>query len=356
MKKKNPFKLVVVALLVIVALSGLGFLGYKYMPGIFTSSEQTGLPDIDTGLDSGVSTVSKGEYLCSQQPTVNGYFRVSDVESATNGYLANGTGYWVPHGDVTGSALVTQTAGADTTGSFSAAAATLVCGETYDLWLVDTANAQSYGVVKNIQVGTSPIYQTIKAHKTSALQARVKDASADAYWQIAGGVNTFSNLAATWLNTSAGATIDATSGGCHDLQLFVKTQTQDTVFGAADGEVMMLVDASTTKWDEPSTSLGNNVKDGANFDSYDLTAIADYEYAYKMNQIKDTQSSIDFYECAVSGVDPGAADDVKIRFVAKGAVLDSKSPDLVRVGYFGNGATYAEIQGTTEEITIDEVA
>lgn len=348
------------SLLVLVVLGGLGYGAFWLMSNYAPAgTEQTGLP---SGTSDPVNTnpqqqISKTEYLCSQQPTITAKFRVKDLEQSADTYLANGTGYWVPQGLVQGSRLVTQTAGIDTAGAYSTSGATLLCGETYDLWVADTANSQGYAVTRNVVIGTAPVDITAESRKTSALQARIKDNTADAYIYNDAGANTFSNLADSWINDSTNAaTIDAGTGGAHDFTISVKTQTQDTVFGMSSDEVAVLVDASSTKWNEPSTSLGSNIKDAQHFDSYDLTAISDYEYAYQFSQVVDTQKSFDFYITAVSGVDPGATDDVKIRFIAKGVVLDSKDNQNVRKGYFGNGATFTEIQGSTEEITIDEAA
>lgn len=337
-----------IVLLIVAVFAGVYFLIPK-------SVEQTGLPtgtpegDTNTGLTA-------QQYLCSQQPTVNAYFRVKDTMQSSDTYLANKTGYWVPHGLVAGSAVETQTGGSDTSGSYSSSAATLSCGETYDLWVADVANTNGYGLVSDIVVGVTPKKITVETKATSALQARIKDAAADAYWYTDGDSQAFSNLADTWTNTSADVNIDAGSGGSHDLEIYVKTQTSKTVFGMADDEVVVAVDAPSTKWNEPSTSLGSNIKDGAHFDSYDLTALADYEYIYQFNQIGDTSEMFTFYITAVSGVDPGASDDIKLRFLAKGAALSDKDNQKIRKAYFKNDASFSEIQGSTEQITIDEVA
>lgn len=338
---------VLMALVLMVAVGAGGLYIWKNLPNV----QETSLP----GVPDSSTSITKQDYLCGQTPTVSGRFRAIDTEQSTNHYINSVQGYFVPQGKVQGTAIVPVTGGASGA-LFSASAVTLTCGETYDFYAVDSANAYSGGVVKDLKAGVAPVDVTVKIYNSSALQARVKDRVADGYWRIAGGDGSYTGLAATFANSSAGATLDAGTGGCHDLSISLRTTNQDTAFGTGNNDVIIAVDAGPTVWNQPSTSLGNNIKDGSNFDSYDLTALSGYEYVYAYKKIQRTGGSFDFMICGVAGVDPGATDNVLIRAVAKGYALDGKDNNAVRYAYFGNDASYTELVGTTEEITIDEVA
>ncbi len=192
------------------------------------------------------------------------------------------------------------------------------------------------GALKFTPIGAST-YVSVGAHKQGAVEVRAYDTNAKA-WACAGD----SSTCGTW-NETDGVTFGDTSDGtavsvgagdevCYEYEIRPTQRDNDL----NDRGFLILVDASSSKWEEPVATLNgvalSNAKDQLNSD--EQVAYADYEYAYLIPEdqaITQAQKGI-LDICFTAKADPGASDDISIDLTSRGSYRSTLDDNVVKIG------------------------
>ena len=246
---------------------------------------------------------------------------------------------------------------------------TLNCGETYTCKGVsadgaggDNSKFTSVRVGKNFVTlnsdgsftftpDASNVQIDMGATQHGVLEARVYDNDNAGYVYASGdsSAGTYKTTGATFESTTDNSTALAVgTGGTLDLRMDVRVNSaNDEQF--ADKGFYLLIDAQTNgKWDTPSVKINGKTytSDCSALNSHEQTAYTDYNWCYKITDLPITlndKAVVDLGLAALSGVDPGASDDLTIAFasigqyesttdqtnVLTGAVTDAPSPAQV---------------------------
>lgn len=315
--------LLVAAVLIVGMVSGLWITG----SGPFSSTEAAA----PTGAVTGGATV--GAALCADTLTTgltaSQYNPLNDTGSESYDQTAR---LYKVQTDGTEALFATLT---DLT---SPSATNTNCGDTYRLRLdsADGSNARITAVRSGEGATLSPDGKYVEFQATGAVynleiespqRAGVKVKAFDLKqngWVFANDGNSASayrTSGVTFQSTTDNATAMAI-GTADDAHIRFDLRANGVDVDANDFGIYMLVDADTAKYDEPAISFaGKDLSDvKGNLDTFESRAFSNYEYVYRIDDsIVDKDKSLDFQISALSGIDPGASDDITIAFAGIGA-------------------------------------
>lgn len=262
--------------------------------------------------------------------------------------------------------------GSDTTaGSVS----NLNCGQEYVLRLTSTdAAAGDNAQVFKVRAGNAQIIENGRAvlFKADARNVNIEiDGKQSAYLQA----RVFDNINAAFLtdNSGDGSTADYETDGTafrstssNTTAIAVSTGGRlDTTWNLqstrpagdfADFGVLVAIDAAPDKWDRPSVTFeGATLTDvKGQLDAKTATALANYEYVYAINSASSgatfdqrTDKKLGVRIAALSGIDPGASDDVAVDFVAIGATRETAG-NAIRYSAYTDAASPAAVRAVQD--------
>lgn len=247
----------------------------------------------------------------------------------------------------------------------------LVCGNEYVLRLV-SADGTGGDSAQIISIRAGPGAQVIedgRAVKFAATQpsmrlelngkqhanaqARVYDNINAAFFTDTSGDGTTSDYeldGTDFRSTSSNATAIAVStGGRIDSTWYLQSTLADGDF--ADLGMYIAVDAAPTVWDRPAVRFnGAELTDvKGSLDSKSATAMSGYEFVYfvpapaaKALLDQRSDATMGFRMAALSGVDPGASDDIAVDFIALGASRETTG-NAVRYAPYTDAASPAAV-------------
>ena len=223
-------------------------------------------------------------------------------------------------------------------------------GDNSKIYNIVSGNAQivSYNGAQCVKITTkgASMSLTVGGSRHGALEFRVFDLLNNdyVYASAASSALTYQTGDTTYKTTTSNSSANAV-GTAGELHYKVEFRANATNHDWADQGFYILVDASTTKWNIPTVVLDNieltDVK--GSLTTEEAAAYSDYEYVYRVDkEVVNKLHYLDFYIKALSGVNPGASDDVKIKFapigqylsvdgitVKKGAIKDDSSKTAV---------------------------
>jgi hypothetical protein len=196
---------------------------------------------------------------------------------------------------------------------------------------------QAQGAVYNLEVD-SP--------QRAGLRVKVFDLKQNG-WVFADDGNAASayrTSGVTFQSTTDNATA-TTVGTAEDISFRIDVRANGVDVDANDLGMYMLVDADTAVWAEPSVRFaGRELVDvKGNLDTFESRAFSNYEYVYRIDDsIVDRDRSMDFQVNALSGINPGASDDITLAFAGIGASKQT-SGNLMRYAATTDAASPATV-------------
>jgi hypothetical protein len=374
-QKKDMGSVSVIAVLLVAGLIGVGLLEQfglvsgavlwmKSLPavgGIVPFTAQTVAPVVPVVPTTTIPSVTpttlapgtgsgSGLTCCGNNPDREIFYRAVDGKAATTTNL-EGLTVNVKMSDGTGSSLTGTTTNSAYNNSVTAA-----CGQPYEYWVMPVANGNN-GVYGTRTVSCYNAENKVKVGVTEfgVVQSRVYDREAKAFLSTAVGTD-WTDLDASWTNTSTGL-ININADQHLDLDVLLRANETRTAMTGAKGECYVAADANTLQWAQPIISYNGaqlqDIKASGDLNANDLTALSNYEYAYKLPATIQGGSGITLqtYVESAAGIDPGAV-SVKLRVLCKDYFVDDKDPNQMLYGLFRNDASRSEVLGSTEEITL----
>jgi len=235
------------------------------------------------------------------------------------------------------------------------------CGDTYRLRLqsADDSNARitavrsGEGAVRSadgryveFQARGAVYNLEIDSPQRAGLRVKVFDLKQNG-WVFANdelAASAYRTSGVTFQSTTDNATATAveTAG---DLSYRIDLRANGVDVDANDFGMYLLVDADTSVWAEPSVRFaGRDLADvKGNLDTFESRAFSNYEYVYRIDDsIVDRDRSLDFQVNALSGINPGASDDITLAFAGIGASKQT-SGNLMRYAATTDAASPATV-------------
>lgn len=353
----------------ILALVSVGTLFF-----LFTQKGQI-VPQVGTPSAREDTTLSCEQYA----PTV--YFSVKNPLNASTDYVAQSLYILEKKSDGTYRRVATVT----TTGGTSETFANwngAICGATYKVVAVPGASAGSYITGADVSSGNdavvrdgyveftvkkSNVYVSLQVPRWGAPQAKLYNADNKQwyYHSVAGACQspgTYVDTGSTFTSTT-NCTVPTTLGIGEflNVELILKTTDQSLQFN--DYGYLILVDASSAEYREPSVVMSNtpltNIKNSGMLTPSESAAYANYEYIYYVSpeairqdanlKLSNFPTKLSFYIEPLAGVNPSS--DIIIALSARGA-YESVSGGVVNVGAVRDNAARTQVY-TLQTWTID---
>lgn len=236
---------------------------------------------------------------------------------------------------------------AATVTDLTAGAVTLNCGEIYRLRLETAAGkaARIDGIRSGERASVASNGRYVEFQPTGAVynlefdSARLGDILVRAFDNnLNGFIFSDANPSAT-AYIGSGAVFQSTTDnttpmsiGASDnvnVRFDIKANSSDS--DARDFAIYVLVDASTTVWEEPDVRFqgADLVEVSGELDTFERRAFSEFEYVYRITtSIEDRDRRIDFQAQPISNVNPGASDDITIAFATVGAVKQTSGNEM----------------------------
>lgn len=132
-----------------------------------------------------------------------------------------------------------------------------------------------------------------------------------------------------------------------DLGFKVKTNNTQSVFGEDGLRVLLAVEAPAADWQDPVVSgLGIKKIDKGSLHGDDANMLADFEHIYEINQIGETEQTLNFYLKTESGVNPASTSDPCLVFVPEGRYNSVEQTDQVRIGAYDDSSSNLQVAFT----------
>ena len=141
-----------------------------------------------------------------------------------------------------------------------------------------------------------------------------------------------------------GTTFTINANDFLDLSLKTKTNNTQSVFGEKGLRTFVAVDTPAADWQDPVVSgLGIKKIDKSALLGDDSNMLANFEFVYVINQITETEDTLNFYLKTESGVNPGSSSDPCIVFVPEGRYNSIEQTDTIRVGAYDDSSSNLQV-------------
>lgn len=376
----NTNKLIMFGVIALIAFGGLFLYGDNLKAAFGGEKLVAEEATTKTTTETGETTTVVAGVSCPSDSTTNGRARYLDVTSTNKDKVANLIGYAMPVNRVGKSRVVLSNTSASGDGYGSAV--DLSCDADVPVVYEPIAVTKKFGAVSGfgftsvvnpqIVAKGDAIDVTFEGKRQDWIKVRADDLQQGAATAALNNTNA-SYITGTTAGSRGFYTInvdDASTSGSPtrpgvvfrendgttfvigandflDLAFKVKTNNTQSVFGEDGLRVLLAIEAPAADWQDPVVSgLGITKIDKSSLFGDDANMLADFEHIYSVNQIGETEQTLNVYLKTESGVNPAATSDPCLLFVPEGRYNSVEQTDKVLTGAYEDSSSNLQVAFT----------